>query len=576
MNAITDLIFMRRIGWLILFILFDYKYIYLFYPPQDTMKIKKVNIENYKSFKGKFSLELNPNLNILVGDNDAGKSTILEAIHLGLSGNLNGKYLMYQLSQYLFNNEVEKEYIQSLTTQNKKGPPFILIELFIAGDNLPFFEGDGNSEGQQECCISFKIEFDEKYRDEYTLLLATNEVSTIPIEYYKISWQSCARDSITARSIPVKSVLIDSSSTRFQNGSDVYISQIIKNDLNEKEKVDVSQAYRKLKESFMKENSVLEINKKITEKANISNKSVSISVDLSTRDAWESSLITYLDEVPFHNIGKGEQCIIKTNLALGHKKSKESNLILIEEPENHLSHTKLNELIRNIQTQCEGKQIIISTHNSFVANKLGLDNLILLNDHKVTNLGSLKKDTQEFFKKLPGYSTLRMILAQKSILVEGPSDELIFQKAFMNVSEGHLPIERGIDVISVGLTFKRFLEIAAKINVRVAVITDNDSDFEANVTRKYKDFSSFTNLKICADNRNKLRTLEFQFIDANKDNLSELCTVVKIDFSVYNTVEKISGYLVKNKTDWALNVFESETLLKFPEYIEQAVKWCNE
>jgi putative ATP-dependent endonuclease of OLD family len=540
------------------------------------MKIKKVNIENYKSFKGKFTLELNPNLNILVGDNEAGKSTILEAIHLGLSGNLNGKYLMYQLSQYLFNNEIEKVYIQSLKSQDKKEPPFILIELFIEGDNLPFFEGDGNSEGQQECCVSFKIEFDEKYRDEYNVLIATNEVSTIPIEYYKISWQSCARESITARSIPVKSVLIDSSSTRFQNGSDVYISQIIRNDLNEKEKVDVSQAYRKLKETFMNENSVFEINKKITEKANISNKSVSISVDLSTRDAWESSLITYLDEVPFHHIGKGEQCIIKTNLALGHKKSKESNLILIEEPENHLSHTKLNEFIRNIQAQCEDKQIIISTHNSFVANKLGLESLILLNNHKVTRLESLKKDTQDFFKKLPGYSTLRMILSKKSILVEGPSDELIFQKAYMNVSGGKLPIEEGIDVISVGLTFKRFLEIAAKINLNVAVITDNDKDFEAKVTNKYKDYSSLTNVLICADDRNELRTLEFQFVDANKGNLSGLCTVIKIDFAIFDTEEKIRDYLVKNKTDWALNVFESSTSLKFPEYIERAVKWCNE
>ena len=191
-------------------------------------------------------------------------------------------------------------------------------------------------------------------------------------------------------------------------------------------------------------------------------------------------------------------------------------------------------------------------------------------------MASLKKDTQHFFKKLPGYSTLRMILAKKSILVEGPSDELIFQKAYMNISGGKLPIEQGIDVISVGLTFKRFLEIASKININVAVITDNDSDFDVHVTNKYKDYSTLTNVHICADNRNELRTLEFQFVDANKDNLSELCNVVKIDFAIYDTVEKIREYLIKNKTEWSLNVFESPTLLKFPEYIKRAVKWCNE
>lgn len=54
------------------------------------MHITKVNIENFKCYKGKFSLKLNEGANILVGNNEAGKSTILEAIHLALSGVLNG------------------------------------------------------------------------------------------------------------------------------------------------------------------------------------------------------------------------------------------------------------------------------------------------------------------------------------------------------------------------------------------------------------------------------------------------------------------------------------------------------
>jgi putative ATP-dependent endonuclease of OLD family len=49
------------------------------------MYITKVNIENFKCYKGKFSLNLNQGINILVGNNEAGKSTILEAIHLALT-----------------------------------------------------------------------------------------------------------------------------------------------------------------------------------------------------------------------------------------------------------------------------------------------------------------------------------------------------------------------------------------------------------------------------------------------------------------------------------------------------------
>jgi putative ATP-dependent endonuclease of the OLD family len=76
--------------------------------------IDKINIVNYKCFYGKFPLQLNSGLNIIVGNNEAGKSTILEAIHLALSGMLNGRYLKNELSQYIFNKQVEIEYLTIL------------------------------------------------------------------------------------------------------------------------------------------------------------------------------------------------------------------------------------------------------------------------------------------------------------------------------------------------------------------------------------------------------------------------------------------------------------------------------
>ena len=79
------------------------------------MYITKVNIYNFKSFKDKFTLILNNGLNILIGNNEAGKSTVLEAIHLALSGLLHGRYLKYELTQYLFNNDITKKYIDSLS-----------------------------------------------------------------------------------------------------------------------------------------------------------------------------------------------------------------------------------------------------------------------------------------------------------------------------------------------------------------------------------------------------------------------------------------------------------------------------
>jgi putative ATP-dependent endonuclease of OLD family len=50
------------------------------------MAIKKVIISNFKQFKDIFEIELNEDINILVGNNEAGKSTIIEAINLAFTG----------------------------------------------------------------------------------------------------------------------------------------------------------------------------------------------------------------------------------------------------------------------------------------------------------------------------------------------------------------------------------------------------------------------------------------------------------------------------------------------------------
>lgn len=127
--------------------------------------------------------------------------------------------------------------------------------------------------------------------------------------------------------------------------------------------------------------------------------------------------------------------------------------------------------------------------------------MILLNDIKPTRFNDLKPDTENYFEKIAGYDTLRLILCKKAILVEGDSDELVLQKAYMLKNSGKLPIEDEIDVISVGTSFLRFLEIAEKIKKPVVVITDNDGDIEA-VHKKYVNYlgnKAKTHIQICFD-----------------------------------------------------------------------------
>jgi len=544
------------------------------------MHITKIHIENFKCFQGVFELELNQGINIIVGNNEAGKSTIIEAIHLALTGLYNGKYLKNELSQYIFNNEVVREYILSLEDGNTpQSLPHILIEIFVDGEDIAEFEGTGNNEKVKACGFLLRIDFDENYQQEYEDLVKSGGIKTLPIEYYKVFWKSFAYDeSITPRKIPMRSAFIDSSSNKFQNGSDIYISRIVKELLDSSEVVAISQAHRRMKESFMKEDVVTKINEKIKTASKISDKEIMLSVELSSKNAWESSLLTYLDDIPFHYIGKGEQCVIKTKLALGHQKAKEANIILLEEPENHLSFSKLNQLIGDIKNGSGGKQILISTHSSFVANKLGLEHLIFLNDRKTLKLDQLSADTQKFFAKLPGYDTLRMILCEKVILVEGPSDDLVAQKAFMDKNDDKIPIEKGIDVIAVGTSFLRFLEIAEKIKIKTAVVTDNDGNVNA-LEKKYENYiknDENQDIKICFDStidngeleKFNYNTLEPKFLKAN--SLEKLNTIFGTN---YQTNDEMHKYMKENKTECAFKIFETNETVSYPQYILDAIEF---
>lgn len=336
-----------------------------------------------------------------------------------------------------------------------------------------------------------------------------------------------------------------------------------------------------MKEAFMDEDAIKAINARIKSAAKISEKDVRISVDLSSNYAWETSLMTYLDDIPFHYIGKGEQCIVKTQLALSHKKSKEANLILLEEPENHLSHSKLNQLIKNIKDNSSGKQIIISTHSSFVANKLGLESLILLNNEETLRLKVLLPATQKFFQKLSGYDTLRLILCDKAILVEGDSDELVVQKAYMVSNKSRLPIEDRIDVISVGTSFLRFLEIAEKLKKPVAVVTDNDGDVEA-LKKKFGNYlgkNAKEHIKICFDETEDSGALEIGGKRFNYNTLepkllktNSVAKLNEIFDTSYSKIDDLHKYMNENKTECALKIFDTEKYINFPQYILHAIE----
>ena len=543
------------------------------------MGIRMLKLENFKRFRT-LNLDFNDGMNILVGGNDAGKSTVLEAIHLAITGLLSGRYLKNELSQHLFNNAAVAEYINSLKKPPALPPPQILIEVYLSDGDFPVFEGNDNSTRAPGSGFYLKIAFDDAYQREYEELVKSSQVLSLPIEYYAATWRSFAREPLSSRTVPLKSALIDSSAARYQSGSDVYVSRIVRDFLDIADVIGIAQAYRRMKETFGTDAAIASVNAKIQHAAQVSKKAVTLSADLPSKSDWEDGLVACVEDVPFHYIGKGEQSVIKTMLALHHKRARDAAVVLLEEPENHLTHANLNNLLGDIKVANPDRQVIVSTHSSFVANKLGLDSLILLNDSSPTRITSLKPETKEFFEKIAGYDTLRLILASRAILVEGDSDELIVQKAYELRHGGRLPIEDGIDVISVGTSFLRFLEIADHIRKPVAVVTDNDGD-PAALQTKYADYlgdRAKPHIKICFDPtiyvgpliiRDKpfnYNTLEPQLLQAN--GLDAMNEILGTRFA---EPDEMHIHMRANKTDCALRIFKTQEPVVFPSYIVEAI-----
>ncbi len=531
------------------------------------MFIKKVVAKNYRALVD-VNINLHENLNIIVGANECGKSTLLEAINLALSGQINGRSIQYELHPFLFSHSATKQYLSDIKMGRNAELPKILIEIYFNDDSeLSELKGTNNSLKNDCPGVRIDIEFDESYASEYAEYIQhRDKIKNIPIEYYKVNRYSFAFGSITSRSIPTKVTLIDASTIRHNIGASKYVVDIIKDTLSESHQAQLSLSYRQMKDSFVENEIVKNINDHLCSKTKtISQKNLSVALDTTTKSNWETGIMPHLDEIPMPLVGKGEQSSVKIKLAI--ESAAKAHIFLIEEPENHLSYPNLNKLLNAIREQAAGRQLVVTTHSSFVLNKLGVENVLLFDGQKSITLNALPDDTKDYFLKLPGYDTLRLILSRKAILVEGPSDELVVQKAFHVIHNVSSSLEHGVDVISVNsLAFERFLDIANILEIDVSVITDNDGS-ASSVESKYSEYIKNSRIKIFFDKDEAAATLEDQILKAN--SLDIINSALGKNFK---TSEALLSFMKNNKTTSALSLFNSKYQWEIPRYIHDAIK----
>lgn len=531
--------------------------------------IQRLVIHNFKGIK-EADISFNTFKNIIVGNNGVGKSTIIEALSLALGYGLN----KLEVTPYLFHTSAVEQF------QIDKIPPAITIEV-IFDNKKDEFSGTNNTLHSLLRGLQLKISFDdEAYSELYEVEKET--CIHIPCEYYKIERNWFSDKPVRQLFIPYYVQLVDSSSSYFNSSSNQYIAHLLRKYIGENDFTKIKSSLRHLKQGFEQQQNVTDINTRLKQER----ENLEVSIDITSKTILRDILCPFLDNIPIEQIGAGELCVLKTMLSIdkNHQIDK-PKIVIIEEPESHLSHTKMYELISQIEDNIssEKTQLIITTHNNFIANKLDLSNLLLIENEegkivtqKIQN--NDKKNTFKFFTKVSNYPTLRLILCKSAILVEGPTDEMVLTY-YYHRQYGRHPFDDNIEVISVeGVGFKEYVNLVSLFQKKIAVITDNDGMNLEELKKQRGLVDLPNNILIYTEDDTSLKTLEPSFVRKNIAKIKEISKAVRVQQKLNDTEDDLVAFMESNKTEWAFRLLNRADELDFaaPDYIINAVNWIRE
>lgn len=155
---------------------------------------------------------------------------------------------------------------------------------------------------------------------------------------------------------------------------------------------------------------------------------------------------------------------------------KKINLFLIEEPENHLHRAMQLALSHRIFVDEKYKYTFMTTHSSFVLAEMDKVNLVrIYNETKIDSSSSFYTVPTEYVKQKQRLNKglADAIFADKVLLVEGSSEEALFNKVLSTKNEFYEA--DGIFILQVGgFGFKPYVNILQQLKIPCVIKTDND------------------------------------------------------------------------------------------------------
>lgn len=463
--------------------------------------IKSIEFSNFRNLNQKFLFD--EKLNVIFGNNNSGKTNVLDGIRLAFSTITND---YFKISKSDFKNsddtnpinikvELEKNSIPSLNFLDENGQSICGFSILIKkSQNGRYIRDVSHLNGSS---IDFEI-----LRNDMNL----PNVYTIPL----------------ARIEDIYSDGLVTGISKFINSEEKY------KDLKKDSRDAIKKQIKTKREEFQK------FCKKFNQE---------LDIELSEPKLSDEK-VYIVDGEKEHNykIGSGYKSI--ANIILN-TLNENYNIILIDEIENHLHPSLIRTLIRELRS-VSNTMIIATTHSPVAINELKLEELIDISGKKLSDISEMNRRKLNIFLH-PGRSEL--MLADNIILVEGYTEELLLNNYLYNNNFNWTVINVA------GIMFEPYIELSGFLSKKAIVVSDNDKSLSG----KLESSQRFNNLKIQCNKYNfKLlevdNTLETDLYDNGYlNNYMDLLKKHKDHPEIYiakkNRKTEIAERLIENQVD---------------------------
>ncbi len=454
------------------------------------MYLSNIKLWNFRKFgaegdidveKPNLNLNFIKGLNVIIGENDSGKTAIIDAVKIVLKTH---SYDYIRVEDRDFYNDSNRFRIE-LT--------FDGLEAFEAKNFTEWLSWDGEK-GKERPILKLNYDIQKKNNkiqptdvkagadDDGYLLTAEAK------EYLKATYLKPLRDAenelIAKRNSRLSQILL---------GDDAFKGKEENNEL-----LDIFSGLKTELEKFFNENDEIgnpKVGKQIKDKIDeyvedFYGKDYQTEFGATSNDIKSilEKLTLTLKNEPNPGLGTLNRLFMAAELLHLNKANWSGlRLGLVEELEAHLHPQAQMQVIEAFQKQ-DTIQLILTTHSPNLASKLKLENLIICNNGSAFPMGSeytkLRKTDYPFFERFLDVTKSNVFFASGIILVEGVAEELIvpsIAKHLCHLGEidSNLTSKR-VSIVAIGNTsFKRYARIFLRhkkphFNIPVSVINDLD------------------------------------------------------------------------------------------------------